>query len=187
MENNILIPNSTQIPNFLLDFLFPRIPEAEMKCLLYICRRTYGFHKDEDRISYSQFINGLKTRDGKILDKGTGLARGTVAAGLRSLVAANAISVEKNNKGNIYRINLGMDFVEVVRKIDQYRKETTSSTKNRPKQVRLLHLQKKGKQRETKYYDNLKIETKPTRTADILEKLRKDLENKGILKKKAKS
>ena len=52
---NKLIPNSTQIPNVILDKIIPGIPNAEAKCLLYICRRTYGFHKEKDRISLTQF------------------------------------------------------------------------------------------------------------------------------------
>ena len=139
-----LIPNSTQIPNIILDLLVPLIPEAEGKCIMYICRRTFGFHKEEDRISFSQFIKGIKDKNGKILDRGTGLVRDSVNTAIKNLLKAEAISVSRTTKGNIYRINLDMDVDEVVRKIDQSRKQTKISLKNRPKQVRLLDLQKKG-------------------------------------------
>ncbi len=142
--DNKLIPNSTQIPNILMDFVIPLVPEAEAKCLLYICRRTFGFHKDEDQISFSQFTTGITGRDGKVLDKGTGLARRTVATGLKNLIKSGAIEVEKNSRGNIYRINLDMDIDEVVQKLHQCRKDTNFGAKNAPKQVQLLHLQKKG-------------------------------------------
>ena len=59
------LPNSTQTPNIVYDFLISRLPGAEARCILYICRRTYGFHKKIDRISFSQFLNGIKSRDGK--------------------------------------------------------------------------------------------------------------------------
>ena len=149
-ETKKLIPNTTQIPNIILDLLLPSLPIAEAMCLLYICRRTYGFHKDEDRISFTQFISGIKSRDGKVLDKGTGLVRQSVASALKTLAFSGAIFVEKNSKGNIYRINLEMDIEQVVQKIDQLRKQTAIGLKNRPKQVKLLDLQKKGKEREIK-------------------------------------
>ena len=147
-----LIPNSTQIPNDVLDLLLPRLPEAEGKCLLYICRRTFGFHKDEDRISFTQFINGITGKDGKVLDKGTGLARASVNSALKTLAHSKAIFVEKNSKGNIYRINLEMDIEQVVQNLDQFRKQTAFGIKNRPKQGHFLNLQKKEKQREIKVY-----------------------------------
>ena len=81
-----LIPNSTQIPNVILDFLIPQLPGAEGKCLLYISRRTYGFHKEEDRISFTQFINGIKSKDGRQLDYGTGMARASVNEALKNLI-----------------------------------------------------------------------------------------------------
>lgn len=151
MENNKLIPNSTQIPNIILDLLWPKLPEAEGKCLLYICRRTFGFHKDEDRISFTQFISGIKTRDGKVLDNGTGLSRASVSSALKNLAHSEAIFIEKNSKGNIYRINLEMDVDKVVQILYQFRIQTAFGIKNRPKQVKLLNLQKKvPKEREIK-------------------------------------
>lgn len=144
-QQKTLIPNSTQIPNCLLDLLIPLIPEAEGKCLLYICRRTYGFHKDEDRISFSQFLYGIKDRGGKTLDNGCGLkARASVCEGLRNLSKSNAIFIRKDSKGNYYQINLDMDISKVVQQIDQFRKQTKIGLLNRPKQVHLLNLQKKG-------------------------------------------
>lgn len=143
-KNKLLLPNSTQIPNILLDFVFPRIPLAERACLEYICRRTYGFQKNEDRISYSQFIKGLKNKDGKTLNHGSGLSRASVNEALKNLVKAGAIFVRKNTKGNYYRINLEMDVRKVVQKINQFRKQTRISLKTRPKQVRLLNPQNKG-------------------------------------------
>lgn len=148
-----LIPNSTQVPNIVLDLLLPLLPEAEMRCLLYICRRTYGFHWDEDRISFTQFENGITKRDGELLDNGTGLSRPSIAEALRNLAKAGAISIEKNSKGNIYRINLEMDINKVVSEVNQLRKLTNIGKRSLPKQGKLLNLQKKvSKERETKVY-----------------------------------
>ena len=141
---NKLIPNSTQVPNVILDFLIPHLPGAEAKCIIYICRRTYGFHKDEDRISFSQFISGIKNKDGKVLDCGTGLSRASVNEALKNLVKAGGISVRKTTRGNHYKINLDMDVRKVVQKVNQFRKQTRIGLKNKPKQVRLLNPQNKG-------------------------------------------
>jgi len=148
-----LIPNSTQLPNILLDKVVPLIPEAEARCLIYICRRTFGFHKESDRISFSQFIQGIKDRRGNVLDYGTGLSRQSVAQGLRSLVAAELIFVTKNSRGNFYRINLTIDVDKVVKLIDQSRKLTKSVLANRPKQVYLLDTQNLGKKEKSSIRD----------------------------------
>ena len=112
--------------------------------MLYICRRTFGFHKEEDRISFSQFINGIKGRDGKRLDYGTGLARPSVSEALKNLRQSNAIFVEKDSKGNYYKVNLEMDIDKVVKKVNQLRKLTNIGKESEPKLVKLLNLQKKG-------------------------------------------
>ncbi len=147
------IPNSTQIPNIILDFLLPNLPEAEGKCLLYICRRTFGFQKESDRISFSQFENGIKKED-KILDMGTGLSRPTISGALANLGEAQAIFSRKSSKGNLYKINLEMNAEQVVKKINQLRILTKSGKKSKPKQVKLFNSQYTGKQRESNICKN---------------------------------
>jgi len=147
----LLIPNSTQIPNVILDKIIPGIPDAEAKCLLYICRRTYGFHKDRDRISLTQFTHGITSRtDNEKLDFGTGLSRPSVVEALRNLVGSGLVTVTKEKAGNTFELNCELlvdKYVEkgVVKKINQLRKLTRSSKESLPKQVKLLNPQKKGK------------------------------------------
>jgi DNA-binding Lrp family transcriptional regulator len=145
-----LIPNSTQIPNIITDKIIPRIAEAESKCLLYICRRTFGFHKDRDRISLSQFTDGIKSNSGEQLDYGTGLSRPTVVEGLRNLAGSGIIKVIETTLGNEFELNTELlvdKYVEneVVKKINQLRKLTKRSKETLPKQVKLFNPQKKGK------------------------------------------
>lgn len=145
-ENKILnlIPNSTQLPNLILDLVVPLIPESEARCLIYICRRTFGFHKGSDRISFSQFMDGIKDRRGNVLDYGTGLSRQAVAVGLKNLTQSGAVRVMKSKKGNVYEINLHMDVDNVVNLIDQSRKLTKSSLKNRQQSVYKVDTQNLG-------------------------------------------
>lgn len=147
------IPNSTQLPNILLDKVIPLIPEAEARCLLYICRRTFGFHKDADRISFSQFMDGIKDRRGNVLDYGAGLARASVAKGLKSLNEAGAISIRGTTKGNYYQINLHMDVEKVVQVVNQSAGRTKSGSGSRPKSVQVVNTQNLGKKEKPSIRD----------------------------------
>jgi DNA-binding transcriptional ArsR family regulator len=169
MENK-LIPNSTQIPNIILDLILPKLPEAEARCLLYISRRTFGFHRDNDRISFSQFENGIISKDGLVLDVGTGLSRPSISQALSNLFNAEIINILKSSKGNFYAINLNIDPDKVVKRVNQLRELTRSGKATLPKQVKLLNTQKKEKQRETKVYTLLEIFDKEIQTDNLKEK-----------------
>ena len=79
------MPNYTQVPDELFDTLMPHLSGAELKVLLYIIRRTFGFKKKRDAISLSQMVSGIKTKSGEVLDRGTGLGRSSVTRALNSL------------------------------------------------------------------------------------------------------
>ena len=174
-----LIPNSTQIPNVILDLILPRIPEAEARCLLYICRRTFGFHRISDRISFSQFIDGIKSRNGEILDYGAGLSRQSVSEGLKNLIKAEAILVKKTSKGNCYKINLNMGVDKVVKLVDQSRKLTKSGLATRPKPVYPIDTQKKGNKEKQSIRQIL---DSPVDKYGEIQKLKSDLCSKLTLK-----
>jgi|SRR5665811_861251 len=78
-------PNYTQVPDELFDLLMPVLSDAELRVLLYIVRRTFGFKRDSDTISLSQMVSGITTKEGQVLDTGTGLSKSTVARGLKGL------------------------------------------------------------------------------------------------------
>jgi hypothetical protein len=179
-----LIPNSTQLPNIILDKIIPLIPESEARCLIYICRRTFGFHKESDRISFSQFIEGIKDRRGVVLDYGTGLSRQSVASGLKNLVKSEAVIVSKNKTGNWYKINLQMDVDKVVYLIDQSRKLTKSGLNTRPKSVYKLDTQNLGNKEKPsiRQIKDLPGDNSGTENGE-LQKMRKDLCKKLTLPK----
>ncbi len=84
---------------------------AEFKVMMYITRRTYGFKKHSDHISLTQLLFGITTREGQVLDLGTGLSRSTLLAALKSLqqkqliVAEKRSSAEKGFETNSYSLN----------------------------------------------------------------------------------
>ena len=59
--------------------------------LLYIMRRTFGFKKQSDDISLRQMVEGIRTKDGRVLDEGTGMSKRAVIQAVRSLVQRNII------------------------------------------------------------------------------------------------
>ncbi len=79
-------PTTTATPDEIFEEWVHVLSHAELLALLYVVRRTLGFKKDADSISYTQFLHGIVTREGKVLDRGCGIkSRSTLAAALRRL------------------------------------------------------------------------------------------------------
>src|SRR5258708_75327 len=97
----LLIPNSTQIPNFLLDQIMPMVEPAEWKVLSFICRKTFGWQKFEDRISLTQF------------EQATGLSRPWLVKILARLTKSGLLVKKRSTRGDIYGLNLKCNAVEV--------------------------------------------------------------------------
>ena len=89
--------NGTIVPDDIFDILLPVCTGAEFKVLAYVVRRTFGFKKDSDTISLKQMVEGITTREGKVLDRGTGLSKSTVAVAIKGLVEKGIIQVQRNS------------------------------------------------------------------------------------------
>src|SRR6478672_5310716 len=91
-------PTYTQTPNDLFDVLLRpgTLTEAELRVLLYIIRRTFGFSKDADAISLAQLTEGIVTRDGRRLDYGAGVARSSVSRAVQGLERKGMITVTRH-------------------------------------------------------------------------------------------
>ena len=125
-------PNYTIVPDELFDQLLAYLSGAELKVLLYIIRRTFGFKRESDSISLSQMLHGITTNDGRILDHGAGLSKPTLLQALRSLQEKHVIqterrrSVERGDEPTVYRLRFaggesrGKELrPPVVKKVDQ--------------------------------------------------------------------
>ena len=105
-------PTYTMVPDEVFDELLVELTGAELKVLLYIIRRTFGFKRESDTISLSQMLTGIHTRDGRVLDRGVGLSKKTLLDALRNLSARRIIltqrrqSAEKGNEPTAYRLNV---------------------------------------------------------------------------------
>ncbi|MDQ2805353.1 MAG: replication protein, partial [Chloroflexota bacterium] len=108
-------PHYTQVPDALFDELLPYLSEAELKVLLYIIRRTFGFKKAADPISVAQMVHGIVTRDGRRLDWGAGCSESSIKRGVRGLLDKNLIarelrrSAERGDEAPVYRLRLRSD------------------------------------------------------------------------------
>ncbi len=81
----------TVIPNYFLDQIASTLSSSELRVMLYIYRHTLGYHKLSDCLSYDQFLNGVTTRDGRCLDQGANVSRGSLVGALASLEAKGLI------------------------------------------------------------------------------------------------
>ncbi len=87
-------PNTTPVPDDVFDLIAPQLTEAELRVLLYVIRRTFGFKKNSDAISQAQMATGITTRDGRVLDHGTGMSKSAVWRGCKGLVEKGVLVVE---------------------------------------------------------------------------------------------
>jgi hypothetical protein len=105
-------PTTTPVPDEVFDVLMPQLSGAELKVLLYVCRRTFGFKKASDTISLHQIAQGIKNRDGRVLDSGTGLCKRHVIRALKVLEKKNIIQITRKvdetglNTVNTYSLNM---------------------------------------------------------------------------------
>lgn len=71
----------------------------EFKVLAYIVRKTWGFNKVEDKISYSQFLNGIVNKDGIKIFSGLGISEDTLARSLNKLKEKGFIDITGTGQG----------------------------------------------------------------------------------------
>ena len=109
MFDGFASPNYTMVPDELFDVVLPHLKRTELQVLLYIIRRTFGFKKDADAIAYSQFLHGIVTSDGRVLDQGCGISNPThLSTALKLLIAKGLIVAVKprNRDATIYRLRM---------------------------------------------------------------------------------
>lgn len=123
MSEHKIKPNTFQTPNLIADKLLPYLTGAEVKVILWITRKTLGWHKDEEQIAVSLFV------------KATGLSNRKVVDCLNMLETINVIIRRRGsgNQGDSYALNLEWEMPtneqELYDLINQFRskKEQTIS------------------------------------------------------------
>ena len=114
------IANSFQIPNAFVDETLCKLSGNACKIYLLIVRKTRGWHKEADKISYSQ------------IQKYAGVNhRATVSKAIDELLEIGLISVKKGNEKSMSEYRLNDDFTgsknEPVKKCTSSKNEPASS------------------------------------------------------------
>jgi len=105
------LPTTTPVPDAIFDYWLSKLTGSELKVLLYIVRRTFGFKKASDDISLNQICNGIVKKNGEVLDYGTGLSKDAVARAVKRLEERGIItrnrrrSNEKGDEPTTYTLN----------------------------------------------------------------------------------
>src|SRR5689334_16004667 len=89
-------PTYTPVPDELFDVLLPDLSNVELRVLLYIIRRTFGFKRQSDTISLKQMVEGITTQDGRQLDRGAGLSKASAAVAVKGLVQKGIVLAQRN-------------------------------------------------------------------------------------------
>lgn len=103
-------PRFTPIPDEFLDHQLADLTSAEAKVMLFLFRKTYGYRKSGDHVSFAQLQSGTVTADGAIIDRGTGLSKATIWRALKGLQQKRLIEVYRQTTRagdpdvNYYRI-----------------------------------------------------------------------------------
>jgi len=117
------MPNYTQIPNVYFDEIMQHLNGSENLVFLVIMRKTFGWKKNKDKISYTQII------------KMSGLAKSTVCSALKTLEEMGYIILEKNGQSIFYSVNISDvtgTKIEPVRKSNRYENRTGTVPKIEP-------------------------------------------------------
>ena len=111
--------NYTQIPNVFFDEIMKKISPSDNLVLMAIMRKTFGWQKQVDKISYSQIIEM------------TGLVKSTVSISIKSLEEKGLIYVTREGQINTYSVVVHEhnDEKELVRKSNMCENRTVNSPK----------------------------------------------------------
>jgi hypothetical protein len=151
-------PNTTAVPDEFFDLLAPNLSEAELRVLLYIIRRTFGFKKEADAISLKQMVEGITTRDGRVLDRGAGVAKSTAWRGIKGLVEKGII--EKTRNSSRVRGDEATTYTLRFRG-PVFRSETPPVSEQSPPRVSQRNTQETGEQ-QTVRQENFELSKAPS-------------------------
>jgi hypothetical protein len=95
------------VPTEIIRKWMPTLTLYEMRCYLYIADHTWGYRKEWDEISISQFCQGRKNAAGEYIDHGIGRGRTVVKKALDALYLLGLIRIRRHvSKGNSYALTL---------------------------------------------------------------------------------
>lgn len=82
-------PNSTQVPNKIVDLLITgKLTVEQSRVLMFICRKTIGWNKETDWITYGYF------------EKYLGISKGNLSPVINKLIEKKLVVREKRRDGS---------------------------------------------------------------------------------------
>ena len=175
------ITNSFQLPNAIVDDMLCKLSGNACKIYLLIVRKTRGWHKEADKISYSQ------------IQKYTGINhRATVSKAIDELLEIGLISVQKGNEKTMSEYRLNDDFCGSKNELTSSKNELTGSKNELETGSKNEHTEiQYNKNTNTKYNDiythdenaqeNFQTSTKTKKTSSAKKYLTADdLVNLGV-------
>ena len=109
-----------EVPDELFTLCLRELSNSEYLVVRYVCRHTYGYNKQSDKISRSQMSSGIVKKDGNQLDLGCGITKpSSVLAGVDGAIKAGYLLKKrtKNADGgdgpSNYTLNIEQDNYDV--------------------------------------------------------------------------
>lgn len=114
-------PRYTQIPNEIFDLFLTELEHAEFKVLMYICRRTLGYHRDSVTISFDDLCESC------------GLSKKATSESVHSLISRNMIEkITPENPGRGQKSEYWIKFADEERVSSGDPLDEKGSTKGSP-------------------------------------------------------
>ena len=155
LRKDSLLPNFFQCPNVLVDDLIQHISGAELKCYLVIIRKTTGWHKLEDRISISQFVEL------------TGLSNRSVIDSCAKLANLGLISIVKDDHANKFFTLKNIANLDLTSEKTSHGEKSSHSEKTSQPPVKKVHT---PCEKSSQVASEKTSHTKDTLTKDTIQK-----------------
>ena len=154
------IPNSFQVPNAVIDELMAELTGAELKCYLYVLRKTKGWNKEFDAISVTQFMESCNLSNRTVIDACDRL----VELGLlEQKTGSNRIKIFSVKS---YEIDLsGSEESSQREKSSVVKKVHSGSEKSSLSVVKKVHIQNNNTKNNIQNTNNLSLQTKTSATS----------------------
>lgn len=134
----------SKIPNWIFDDVMPRCDSSEWRVVCAVARQTFGWDKEADEISISQF------------EKLTGMSRATVVKAVKAALDHGFLVREKQGRSHVYRVSIGLES-KPIDDADEFRNYTDNSLDSKP----IDSLDSKHTKERVKDKERKKIEPEP--------------------------
>jgi len=164
--------NYSKLPHQFIDKLYLINSLAELKCVLYLLRHTWGYSEFGllKKITTDEFMNGRKLKDRTRIDKGTGLSNKSVIAGLelaelhgfivseidqtdkariKKYYSLNIIPSDADDQSGVKKVHSWVKKVHTDYEDNTHRSEKETSTKKLKRNNNKLRLSKAAKPKST--------------------------------------